>query len=104
MTDSQTDRIQAGSCGRQHGAERGSLRSLAPFSLFSFCFRLVLLKKQQQKKQWVRGRERTLRSRLLPHHRQEERTAQEWGAALEGGVSPQGGAAGGPLALLALPI
>lgn len=44
MTDSQTDRIQAGSWGRQHGAERGSLRSLAQFSLFSFFFRLVLLK------------------------------------------------------------
>ena len=58
MTDSRTDRIQAGSCGRQHGAERGSLRSLAPISLFSFCFRLVLLKKKEKKRKgkgWRRG-------------------------------------------------
>lgn len=104
MTDSRTDRIQAGSCGRQHGAERGSLRSLAPFSLFSFCFRLVLLKKEKKGIEAGRG---LCGLRLLPHHIQEERTAQEWGAALgEGSESPgqMWGAAGGPLALLALPI
>ena len=45
--------------------------------------------------------------RLLPHHIQEERTAQKWGDALgEGSESPgqMWGAAGGPFALLALPI